>query len=281
MVDQVSSLETRSAQPANCVALLYHDVVLPGQFGSSGFSGADADVYKFERPEFEQHLEAIAQVPHRGDIGLLHDASSPIRPGTVLLTFDDAGASTPSIAAMLESFGWRGHFFVPTDFIGKPGFMTAIQIRELHARGHAVGSHSCSHPTRMALCKPAELKREWTESVRVLAAILDSPVRIASVPGGYYLKSVAHEAAAAGIEVLFNSEPITRPQRVSGCLVVGRFSIRQGVSADTAARIAGGDFFKCTEQYLYWNAKKLAKRLGGDYYLSLRKAHWNGRHKHV
>jgi len=105
-----------------------------------------------------------------------------------------------------------------------------IQIRELHARGHAVGSHSCSHPTRMALCKPAEPKREWTESVRVLAAILDSPVRIASVPGGYYLKSVAHEAAAAGIEVLFNSEPITRPQRVSGCLVVGRFSIRQGVS---------------------------------------------------
>jgi peptidoglycan/xylan/chitin deacetylase (PgdA/CDA1 family) len=150
--------------------------------------------------------------------------------------------------------------------------MTAAQISDLHARGHAVGSHSCSHPTRMALCTPAQLKHEWMESGRVLSDILNSPVRIASVPGGYYLKSVAYEAAAAGIEVLFNSEPITHPQRVSGCLVVGRFSIRQGVSSDSAARIAGGDFLRCTQQYLYWNAEKLAKRLGGDYYLSLRKA---------
>ena len=45
------------------ISLLYHDVVMPGHFDSSGFTGGDADIYKFARPEFERHLEAIFLSP--------------------------------------------------------------------------------------------------------------------------------------------------------------------------------------------------------------------------
>lgn len=247
-------------------------MVPPGHFSSSGFPGADADAYKFERPEFERHLQSISDRRHGRRTTTLGSSASPIADGDLLLTFDDAGASAPLIAEMLELKGWRGHFFVPTDFIGTAGFMDRAEIRRLHGLGHVIGSHSCSHPMRMALCTPSQLKQEWSESVQVLSDILGDSVRVGSVPGGYYSKAVAEEAGAAGIEVLFNSEPTTHPRLVSDILVIGRFSIQRGVSAETAGEIASANWRKIARQYLFWNTKKLAKRLGGSYYLRLRKA---------
>jgi len=256
----------------NIISLAYHDVVPTGQFASSGFPGTDADIYKFERPELEEHLKAIEKALLGGEVLLLDSAASGIRPKAVLLTFDDGGAGALSAAALLESQGWRGHFFIPTDYIGNPGFLTAEQIRQLHARGHVVGSHSCSHPPWISHCSQRQLESEWHESARVLSEILGTKPRVASVPGGYYLKRVAEAAAAAGIEVLFNSEPITRVRRVHDCLVLGRYSIQRGMSAETAARIASGDWPPRLRQYLLWNSKKIAKRLGRNYYIALRKS---------
>jgi len=254
------------------ISLLYHDVVEPGQFSSSGFPGGDANVYKLLRSEFEQHLQALEHAPGRGNVALLDCAAREPSSKTLLLTFDDGGASALSIASLLERRGWRGHFLVTTDYIGKPGFLRADQIRELHARGHVLGSHSCSHPIRMSRCTPTQLDREWTVSLQTLSDIIGERPRVASVPGGYYSRQVAETAAAAGIEVLFNSEPISRLARVEGCLVLGRHSIQQGISAHAAARIAQGAWAPRFRQYLYWNSKKIAKRLGGRYYLALRKS---------
>src|SRR5262249_60003963 len=70
-----------------------------------------------------------------------------------LITVDDGGVSYHRfIADRLEERGWRGHAFVSTDFIGAPGFLTASEIRELDDRGHIIGSHSASHPSRFSQC---------------------------------------------------------------------------------------------------------------------------------
>src|SRR5437867_12732087 len=115
-------------------------------------------------------------------------------------------------------------------------FVNVDQMRVQRTRSHVVGTHSCSHQPRISRCSQQQLEREWRESARALSEILGTKIRVASVPGGYYLKRVAEAAAAAGIEVLFNSEPTSRVERVNGCLVLGRYSIRQGVSAEAAAR---------------------------------------------
>jgi peptidoglycan/xylan/chitin deacetylase (PgdA/CDA1 family) len=254
------------------LSLLYHDVVSPGQFDSSGFPHGDAHVYKLERSQFELHLRTIDQAPKRAKVALFDGANQDIVSEALLFTFDDGGASALLIADLLEEHGWRGHFFITTDYVGKPGFLRKDQIRELHRRGHVVGSHSCSHPPRMSHCSRQQLLNEWKESARVLSNILGNRLRAASVPGGYYSRQVAEAAADAGIEVLFNSEPTTRIERVNGCSVVGRYSIQQGVSAETVARIASGDLSPRLRQYIFWNSKKLAKQLGGNYYISLRKS---------
>jgi len=171
---------------------------------------------------------------------------------------------------MLDEFGWKAHFFVTSGRVDTAGFLSGGQIRELRRRGHVVGSHSHSHPTRMAHCSDAELDNEWQRSVECLSGILGEPVRVASVPGGYYSRRVASAAARAGIGLLFNSEPVARAHSVDGCLVLGRFTAQRATPAAWAAAVAAGNRAVLGREYLFWNAKKLAKALLGTIWLRAR-----------
>jgi peptidoglycan/xylan/chitin deacetylase (PgdA/CDA1 family) len=237
------------------IALLYHDVVEPGEFRSSGFASSDADIYKLEREAFHEHLEAIS-----GSNAYL------------LFTFDDGGVSfLDLIAPALERHGWRGLFFIATNWIGSPGFLKASQIAELRQRGHHIGTHSCSHPERMSHCAFEEIVDEWRRSACVLEDIIGETVQTGSVPGGFFSRKVARAAAKAGLRALFTSEPTAGTYSVNGCAVLGRFTLQQGASAQTAAALARGQLVPCLQQSLYWNAKKILKIAGGAAWLKLRR----------
>lgn len=188
------------------------------------------------------------------------------------LTFDDGGAGACRAAGLLERRGWRGHFFLATNWIGKPGFLTADQVRGLRRKGHAVGSHSCSHPLRMRELAWKSLVREWSESVEIISGILGERVRMASVPSGSYTVKVGRAAARAGIRVLFTSEPTAAAGMVDGCLVLGRYVVTRRTSPGEAAALARGDFWPCYRQALCWKAKKAAKITAGGLYERLRAA---------
>src|ERR1700724_623620 len=110
---ETTSLKARS--------ILYHDVTEPGDYDSSGFPGPAAGHYKLAWPDFEQHLEAIRGALKSAPVTIfdLLAETSP-RPG-FLLTFDDGGISTLRIAERLQEYGWRAHFFISTDYVGRPG----------------------------------------------------------------------------------------------------------------------------------------------------------------
>jgi peptidoglycan/xylan/chitin deacetylase (PgdA/CDA1 family) len=253
-------------------ALLYHDIVPKHQYQSSGFQGADADIYKLEHEEFRRHMRAIA-------------AQSELRPEAItsaelgagarrlLLTFDDGGVSAAHhTAAILGEQGWPGHFFVTSGRIATPGFLDETQIRALRQSKHVVGSHSANHPLRMATLSAAQLDREWNESVRRLEQILGEAVTTASIPGGHYSRAVASAAAAAGIRVLFSSEPVTRTTTVDGCMVVGRFSVQQGVSEQWVTAVVANRAWPRARRFLGWNSKKVLKTAGGPAWLAARRA---------
>ncbi len=255
------------------VTLLYHDVTPPGAAASSGFNSSDADIYKLDAADFERHLEAIAGTgnhPNSTVFELLQNGS----PGDkipVLLSFDDGGASAPAIADMLERRGWKGHFFITTNFIGSPAFVTAADIRGLHARGHVVGSHSCSHPQRISYLSDDELQLEWQKSIDTLQEIVGERIDTGSVPGGFYSTRVVEFAARAGIRVLFNSEPGVRISSINGCAVIGRFGLQRDSPPELAAKFARRDSSTLLRQAAYWNAKKLMKAAGGEQWLAFRK----------
>jgi peptidoglycan/xylan/chitin deacetylase (PgdA/CDA1 family) len=242
---------------------MYHDIVAAAEQDSSGFPGRDAATYKVTRELFEEHLRAMAarQPAARG---------AP-RTDHLLITFDDGGASAPRAADTLERHGFVGHFFVTTNYIGTPGFVHQHDIRELRRRGHAVGSHSCSHPLRMGHCPRPQLLDEWTRSRQRLEDILGEPVRVASVPGGDFAPQVAEAAAHAGFTRLFTSEPTREEWHASGLTLVGRYTIRRWTTAETIAGLMSGAWLPCARQSIAWNAKKMSKRLGGEQYLKVRK----------
>ncbi len=250
---------------------MYHDVVEPAASQSSGSSIVGADSYKLDRADFEQHLAAIRRVLPSQAVTKADEFTDWSSRTPVFLTFDDGGISAYScIADLLERQGWRGHFFITTDWLGKPGFVTPAQVRELASRGHVIGSHSCSHPIRMSACTRDQLAQEWDGSVSILADILGRPVTVASVPGGYYSPAVAETAAAAGIRVLFTSEPTGHVRMVSGCHVLGRYTLKRGMSADTAAGFASRRTTTCTRQALEWKLKRFLKQLSAPAYLRIR-----------
>jgi peptidoglycan/xylan/chitin deacetylase (PgdA/CDA1 family) len=250
-------------------SLLYHDVVEEGQYGSSGFRGAGPDRYKLDLSEFEAHLKALGTrlgSPPAAVESLGAEARLPW-----LLTFDDGGSSALQIGELLANRGWPGHFFVTVDFIGTDGFVSADDVGTLYEMGHVIGSHSCSHPDRMAHCSQAQLDDEWRRSVRVLGEIVGHPVSTASVPGGDYAKNVARAAATAGIRHLFTSEPVLRVKDVGSCAVFGRFAIVRHVPAERAVKLASGRRSSTWSQFTSWQAKKAVKAVGGRRYLELRR----------
>jgi len=251
----------------HAISIMYHDVVENGQFNSSGFPGEGAHLYKLRRENFERHLDAIAATTN--SVATVHTLAAR----SVLLTFDDGGSSFHHpIADLLEQHGWRGHFFITTDRIGSPGFLTESEVRDLYLRGHIIGSHSCSHPTRMATLTRPDLDREWSQSLERLSAIVGEPVTTASVPGGYYGRQVGESAQAAGIQALFTSEPTARIAQLNGCLLLGRYVVQRDMGPEWSAGFAAGSIAKCWRQTAEWKVKRLAKILGGGLYLNLREA---------
>jgi peptidoglycan/xylan/chitin deacetylase (PgdA/CDA1 family) len=257
-------------------SLLYHDVIEGNQFGTSGFSIPGANRYKIIVSDFKEHLFFISRAVFQKPAVVTDfvEVKAPPRldrrAPPFFLTFDDGGTSATIIADLLDEYGWKAHFLITASLIGTQGFLNAGQIRLLRARGHVIGSHSWSHPTRMSACSSKRLKGEWVQSVQLLSDILGEEVEVASVPGGYYSKRVAKAAAEAGIKALFTSEPERTCRHVCGCLVLGRYGIRQGMSPANVAGLASGHISPRLRQFLSWNLKKIPKTVGGNAWLRMR-----------
>lgn len=255
------------------ISLLYHDV-FDGSAEETGFRGGAADRYKLARADFEAHLGAVAKAQPLAATSVL----TPERPQSFHMTFDDGGNSSLAIADMLERRGWIGHFFIPTDFVGSPGFVDAAAIRELAKRGHVVGSHSCSHPLTMASLAEADLRREWRDSVAALSDILGAAVTCGAIPAGTYARRVAEAAEAAGLALLYTSEPTVTPWRIGGLTLLGRFSIMGHTRPEMAAALARGDRRTIAAQRLAWGAKRAVRRVAGPLWLQARDLMLRSRH---
>lgn len=246
------------------IALNYHDVVRPDQVSQSPRS---ASIYTLKRCDFVEHLMAI-----RGSAGAVRVESveDPQYPGgevPIFLTFDDGAECAYSpIADDLDEYGWRGHFFVTTDWIGRQGFLDRRRIRRLSERGHVIGSHSCSHPDRMAELGRQRLEREWSDSCAILSDITGRPVLAASVAGGFYSHAVARTALECGIKYLFTSEPRQMTWQVDDCLVLGRYVIRRFTRASVVGALCAGAKWPLVQQSAFWFLSNIVKEHTGNIY---------------
>ncbi len=238
---------------AEIATFIFHEVCADPR--SSGLQRPAAMPYKHTPEQFRAVLDAIARSGLRAGI-LPHEEWEGRH---LALTFDDGGRSAMDAAKELERRGWRGYFFVVADFIGRPGFVDEVAIRDLHHAGHAIGNHSKSHPDIFRSLSPEQMRNEWRQCRERVESITGAACNTGSVPGGDSSDEVLHSASDAGMRLLFTSEPTTRPVVQGNCTVLGRASVKASTSPAHCAQLAAFQGWG-TERSIY-RAKQVARTL--------------------
>ena len=114
----------------------------------------------------------------------------PAKP--IILTFDDGYLDNYQNAyPILEEFGFKGTFFIPTEFIdfGREGYMNWEQIEEMAANGHRMEPHSRTHPD-LRDRRHEFLIWEILGPIETLEAHIGYKPRYFSYPAGQYDEKV-------------------------------------------------------------------------------------------
>jgi peptidoglycan/xylan/chitin deacetylase (PgdA/CDA1 family) len=116
----------------------------------------------------------------------------------VILTFDDGYADFYTTALpILRTHDFRADLYVVSGFVGRPGYVTAAQVRESDRSGIEIGSHTVTHAD-LARTSAGGVRTELVDSRRYLEALLGHPVYSFCYPSGKFTGAVAYQVAAAG-----------------------------------------------------------------------------------
>lgn len=184
------------ARPA--VVLMYHalrrDEAPPGQDPH----------YTLHADAFDRQLAAIARAGGAGTVRD-HIRSGQRRP--VLLTFDDGHASNHALAfpALLEH-GVRADFFVNPANVGKPGFATWAQLREMSDAGMSIQSHGYDHTYFTDMDRPTLRERLHAARLRIEDEV-GAPVELLAPPGGRMPAGLPALARRCGYRHVVASRP--------------------------------------------------------------------------
>jgi peptidoglycan/xylan/chitin deacetylase (PgdA/CDA1 family) len=158
-------------------ALCYHDVLPEMPEGGGGPEHFTVPVASFARM-----LDTIAENGFAG-YSVAQALAQPGRP-RIAITFDDGTRGQFDYAfPELVARGMTATFYVTTNWVGRPGYMTWAELRELVAAGMSVQSHTRSHPFLSEL-GANELRIELADSKRELDAELGQNTAEIAFPGG-------------------------------------------------------------------------------------------------
>lgn len=241
------------------IVLMYHDVYNESP-QESGFDSNGANKYKMKIDLFEMHLKTLVKLIHNGRI----------KKDDVILTFDDGGVSFYKIIApLLDKYGFVGHFYISTNYVGSDAFLSEKEIFDLSNKGHVIGSHSCSHPDNMASISKEKRLEEWKSSISRLNSIIGMKIKEVSIPNGYFSKEDVSMFKLLGISSIYTSK-IGELVECDGIMIKGRISMMGNTSPSIIEKIINNRFyiFKLrTQQYFL----SIIKKILGNNYLVLKR----------
>lgn len=158
----------------------------------------------------------------------------------VAITFDD-GTETDLLTAapLLESNGHGATFFVTVGYLGKPGYLSTAQVKELAASGFEIGCHSMSHRYLSDLDSHG-LQQEIVEAKQRLEGILGKSVQHFSCPGGRYDSRVAEIARNGGYQSICTSRSHAN-SALTDRFSLGRVTIRRRTSLPVFQQFCRGE----------------------------------------
>jgi peptidoglycan/xylan/chitin deacetylase (PgdA/CDA1 family) len=156
-----------------------------------------------------------------------------------IATFDDGLISDYEFAfPMLLQGGLRGTFFVTVDNIGRAGYTSVAQLREMIAGGMEIGSHGLTHRYLVTM-STSEATREIRESKARLEETLGVEVHSFAAVGGHFKRWMLEIAAEAGYRAFATMIP-GRTTAQDGLLLLRRNHIQGRHGNEYISRVIRG-----------------------------------------
>jgi peptidoglycan/xylan/chitin deacetylase (PgdA/CDA1 family) len=191
--------------------------------------------YIVSAASFQQQMHHLKAAGLQG-IGVNRALDFPATPA-VAITFDDGCETDLLVAApILKDVAFSATFFVIAGFLGKAGYLSSTQARELADLGFEIGCHSMTHAYLSDL-DAAGLQREIVDAKTKLEQSLGRAVEHFSCPGGRFDHRVIETARAAGYRSLSTSRARANSAS-SDPFRLGRVSIMRNMRPDAVERIS-------------------------------------------
>lgn len=168
--------------------------------------GSDDPVYTVRPNSFRAQLKYMSERALNVQSLDRHLATGRFDCSHICMTFDD-GNRTDYLTALplLQQHGFSATFYVTTRWIGQPGFVTASDLRGLHAAGMELGSHGHTHRYFDEMSAD-DLADELAKSTAILSEIVGCAVRTLGAPGGRLHPQLCAIARRNGIETVSTSQ---------------------------------------------------------------------------
>ena len=220
------------------VCLMYHDVTIASPRSSGGPTH-----FAVSRQCFDEHLTLLANAGFSG-VSLAEAIAVP-RPGQVAISFDDGdyGQFEHGFKELVAR-GMRATFFITTEWVGRPGYVTWEDLREMRAAGMSIQSHTATHPF-LSEADEQRLMDELRNSKAALDDALEQDTDMLALPGGDFPKpSLRRLFLQAGYRVIATSRWGTNsvaPIQAGQLRYIRRCTVRGELDPTSFLRIAAGD----------------------------------------
>ncbi len=177
-------------------------------------------VYHIVRPSYPTDSRAVTALAHTPEVfdaqmKYLADAGyhvvsfadlerhfadgAPLPKNPIIISFDDGWSDQFTYAfPILKKYHYTATFFVFTNPIGRRGFVSWSDLREMRDAGMTIGSHSKSHPFLTKITDPAVLWSEIDGSKQTLEKNLGVTVNEFAYPFGQYNTDIVALVKKAG-----------------------------------------------------------------------------------
>jgi peptidoglycan/xylan/chitin deacetylase (PgdA/CDA1 family) len=241
----------------NIVFLMYHELELPGRPLRQSEPGYMR--YILSRDSFQAQIKWLQQ---NGWGGLcVSEALNFPAEKSVAITFDD-GCETDLITAapILRESGFNATFYITAGFVGKAGYLSPEQLRQLQSVGFEIGCHSMTHAYLNDLALP-DLRREISDAGKKIEDIIGNRVEHFSCPGGRYDAKALAAAKDAGYRSVATSRAHANSSATNPFLL-GRVAILRAMDNAGFQRVCTGDALR----KMRWleSARGVAKKVLGN-----------------
>lgn len=242
-----------STRAGHTVALMYHAI------GDGATPSGQDPHYTLDLGAFHRQLDLIAV----GNGSSARDWLAGGREAQVLITFDDGHLSNyqhafPALAAR----GLGADFFVNPANVGRPGFASWRQLREMSDAGMSIQSHGYDHVYLTSL-DTAALRSSLRAAREEISQQVGEPATLLAPPGGRMPRNLRGLAQECGYTHVLSSRPGLVASGAAGA-ILPRMAVTAATSEAVMQGWIAGDSAAVLRERLRYAGLALAKRLLGD-----------------